>query len=388
MLSAFSPAESRRLLAYGERGPFGIEITPDWEGLLRCIRRDGMPSRVHYIELFLDGEVQTAICDRYDLLQGLDPGDPYFEQKRQVRIQRFLGYDFVRCGLEGLEMPLNRAGVQDTADLTRAGGRQYVDEHQGPITNWQEFEAYPWPDPERATTRALEWYELNLPPDMCVIGSGGFAHFAEYLNWLMGYENLCFALRDQRDLVAAISQRLAEMYRIVLRRMLEFERVKIVWGSDDMGFKTGTLISPKDLREFVLPGHKLMAQMSHAVSSPTGKEAGRPYLLHSCGKLTAIMPDLIDDVRIDARHSFEDTIETVVEAKERYGDRIALLGGIDVDFLCRSDEAAVRDRVRNTLDRCMPGGGYCLGTGNSVANYIPLDNYLAMLDEGRRYTAG
>ena len=32
-----------------------------------------------------------------------------------------------------------------------------------------------------------------------------------------------------------------------------------------------------------------------------------------------------------------------------------------------------------------PGGGYCLGTGNSVANYIPLANYLAMLDEGRRY---
>ena len=31
------------------------------------------------------------------------------------------------------------------------------------------------------------------------------------------------------------------------------------------------------------------------------------------------------------------------------------------------------------------GGGYCLGTGNSVANYIPLANYLAMLDEGRKH---
>ena len=41
--------------------------------------------------------------------------------------------------------------------------------------------------------------------------------------------------------------------------------------------------------------------------------------------------------------------------------------------------------MRHTLDLCMPGGGYCLGTGNSVANYIPLDNYLAMLDEGRRW---
>jgi len=43
--------------------------------------------------------------------------------------------------------------------------------------------------------------------------------------------------------------------------------------------------------------------------------------------------------------------------------------------------------ARETLEACMPGGGYVLGTGNSVANYIPLDNYLAMLDEGRRFTA-
>ena len=66
--------------------------------------------------------------------------------------------------------------------------------------------------------------------------------------------------------------------------------------------------------------------------------------------------------------------------------RIALIGGIDVDFLCRSGEQAIRRRVRDTLDVCMDGGGYCLGTGNSVANYIPLDNYLAMVDEGWRYS--
>ena len=96
--------------------------------------------------------------------------------------------------------------------------------------------------------------------------------------------------------------------------MLQFDRVKVVWGSDDMGFKTGTLISARrTCGEFVLPGHKLMAAMSHA--------AGRPYLLHACGKLTEIMDDLIDDVRIDAKHSFEDTIETVTDVKDTYGRR-------------------------------------------------------------------
>ncbi len=357
---------------------FTVPVVPDWEALLRCLRREGTPKRVHFIELYLDPEVKEAVFQRFDLGNGLDPGDPHFLLKREIAIQRFLGYDYVRCSLEGLEMPMHRRAVADTAGLIRPDGRSYVDEHRGPVTSWDEFEQYPWPDPARFTSHALEWYEQNLPDDMCVVASGGFAHFAEHLTWLMGFETLSYALYEQRDLVSAISQRLIAINRIVVQRFLEFERVKIVWGSDDMGFRSGTLISPRDLREFVLPWHKEMVNASH--------RRGRPYLLHSCGKLAAIMPDLIDEVGIDGKHSFEDTIEWVTEAKHTYGQRIALLGGIDVDFLCRASEADIRQRVRKTLAICQPGGGYCLGTGNSVANYIPLENYLTMLDEGRKFS--
>jgi uroporphyrinogen decarboxylase len=349
---------------------------PDWEAFVQCLKRAGTPRRVHFIEIYLDEEVKQALCARYDLLDGLDAADPYFLEKREIRIQRFLGYDYVLAGLENFSLSLRWMRAEDVAELKRASGRLYIDEHTGPITNWQEFEAYPWPDPQQASVRALEWYERNLPDDMCVLG-GLTGHFAEELSWLMGYETLCLSLYDQRDLVRAISERLIEMYRQVVALLLQFERVKAIWGTDDMGFRSGTLISPDDLREFVLPGHKLLAQMCH--------DAGRLYLLHSCGNLSRIMRDLVEDVRIDAKHSFEDTIEDVRDAKKKWGEHIALLGGIDMDFLCRSDEAAIRARVRDTLDVCLPGGGYLLGTGNSVANYIPLDHYLAMMDEGWKY---
>ena len=359
------------------RSPFAVEITPDWEGFLRCLRRDGTPRRVHFIELLIDEEIKAAVTERFGLMADVAPDDPFYLQKREVRVQRFLGYDYVRCGVDDVGVKIDRLAVDDSAEPARTGGRQFVDEHRGLITTWDQFEAYPWPDPGRLTTRNLQWFQQNLPDDMCLIGSGGFAHFAEYLSWLMGYETLCYALFDQRDLVAAISRRLIALYEVVVRRMLEFDRVRVIWGSDDMGFRSGTLLSPDDLREFVLPGHRAMSQAAHA--------AGRPYLLHSCGKLDAIMDDLLDDVQIDALHSFEDTIKTVDETKQKYGGQIAVLGGIDVDFLCRSDQPAIRRRTRATLEACQLGGGYCLGTGNSVANYIPLDNYLAMLDEGRRF---
>ena len=356
---------------------FSVQIKPDWEDLVRCITRKGVPDRVHYIELFLDREIKEAICQRFSIIDHLSLNDPDYQLKREIAIQRFLGYDYVRCGLDDFEMPLDWLITDDTADNERKEGREYINEHTGPITNWEEFEKYPWPNPDKASIRSLEWYQKNLPDDMCIIGSGGFAHFAEYINWLMGFETLCFALCENRELVSAISNRLIDIYEKSIKIFLEFDRVKLIWGSDDMGFKTSLMISPEDTREFILPGHKLLAEISH--------DAGRPYLLHSCGQLEMIMDDLIDDIGIDARHSFEDNIEDVVTAYKKNGHRVAHLGGIDMDFICRATESEIRKRVRYTLEECMPNGGYCLGTGNSVANYIPLDNYLVMLDEGRKF---
>jgi uroporphyrinogen decarboxylase len=356
---------------------FDTPVVPNWEGLLRCLRREGSPDRVYFAELSLDEEVKTAVARRFNLMNGLSVDDPFSMLEREIRVQRFLGYDYVRCSMDEMGIEIDRLRATDTAELARSGGREYIDEHRGPITTWAEFDTYSWPDPNELTTRSFEWFQENLPDDMCIVAGGKLGHFAEYLSWLMGYETLCYSLFDQRDLVAAISDRLMAFYEVVVRRMLQFDRVKVVWPSDDMGFRTGTLISPADLRRFVLPGHRQLAAITHA--------AGRPYLLHSCGKLDAIMDDLVNDVKIDGLHSFEDAIRTVEDTKAKYGHRIAVLGGLDVDFLCRADEAAVRGRTRRTLEACHPGGGYCLGTGNSVANYLPLDNYLAMLDEGRRF---
>lgn len=357
---------------------FRVNVKPDWQGLVDCILRKGTPKRVHFIELFLDGEVKEAIERRFGVGAKLKKDDLFlWGCEREVAIQRYLGYDFVGCRLENMNWPVKRSTTQDTAELQRGAGRTFIDEGKGMITNWEEFEKYPWPDPAKAESRAFEWFQKNLPDDMCVIARGGFGHFCEHLSWIMGYETLCYALHDNRPLVKAMYDKLLDSYVVMLKRILQFDRVKVVWGSDDMGFKNGTLIGPADMREFVLSGHKIMARMAH--------DAGRPYILHSCGNLSAIIDDLVHDVRIDGKHSYEDTIEDVTVLKDGYGREIALLGGIDVDFLCRSDEQAVRRRVRKTLDKCHPGGGYCLGSGNSVANYVPVDNYLAMLDEGRNY---
>jgi uroporphyrinogen decarboxylase len=155
--------------------------------------------------------------------------------------------------------------------------------------------------------------------------------------------------------------------------LLDLDNLCAVFPGDDMGFKTGPLVSPADLTTYVLPWHKTFAAMTH--------DRGLPYFLHSCGNLDSIMDDLIDDVRIDGKHSFEDAILPVEDFQARHGVRIAALGGLDVNILSAGSEDDVRRRTRHLIDICGERGRYAVGSGNSIPSYVPVRNYLAMVDE-------
>jgi uroporphyrinogen decarboxylase len=150
-----------------------------------------------------------------------------------------------------------------------------------------------------------------------------------------------------------------------------------MWHADDLGYKTSTIISPAHLREYILPWFGKYAALAH--------RHGKMLWLHTCGNVYSIMEDLIEDVGIDAKQSFEDAILPITEFMDVYGGRIAGLGGVDMDKLCRLPEPELRAYCRSILDHCMPKGRYAFGTGNTVANYVPIENYLIMMDEGYRY---
>jgi uroporphyrinogen decarboxylase len=111
------------------------------------------------------------------------------------------------------------------------------------------------------------------------------------------------------------------------------------------------------------------------------------YWFHSCGNLYThnVIDLLIDQVKIDAFHSFQDSILPVTDFLAKYGKKTAALGGIDLDNICRMGEADLRNYIRTTMDLCFTNGRFALGTGNSLADYVPLKNWLILLDEARKY---
>lgn len=323
--------------------PASIKPNPDFGQFRKVLLREGNPAYVPFYELFADLPIMETML-----------GKPLPNRAATVEFYYRMGYEHVPawpC------IPWVFGSLIDRS-------------HGYPITDWASFDSYPWPDSASVSYAEFESVIPVLPEGMMMVGqTGGVFETAELL---LGYEQLCYALIDDPALVEALFTRIEEVYLPMYRGMAQIEQVGALVISDDLGFKTQTLISAEDIRKYVLPIHKKLAAIAH--------EAGKPCILHSCGQLAEIMDDLIDDVCIDAKHSYEDVITSVEEFKTRYGSRLSVLGGFDVDRLCRSSEEDIRAHTRHLLS-LGTDGGYALGTGNSVAQFIPLKNYAAMMDE-------
>ena len=269
--------------------PLSRPPAPDYRRILTALTRTGVPDRVPFVELLADAEMVDAVNARCGYIP---EGADLLERDLRARIHFWytLGFDYLPfVELGGLAFPTQHLLVDDTAALPH-DQRAWIDEHTGPVTTWAEFERYPWPDPAQFDTRPLELAARLLPEGMC-IASPCHSIF-ENVSWLMGYETLCYKLYDEPALVEAMFERVGALHLAAAQVIVQCDRVKLLFGGDDMGFKTGTMIGPKALRAMCLPWHKRIAQVAHA--------HGMPYVLHSCGNLDTIMCDLIEDVQIDA----------------------------------------------------------------------------------------
>ena len=131
------------------------------------------------------------------------------------------------------------------------------------------------------------------------------------------------------------------------------------------------MLSVDDMRRLVFPWHKEIVRRAH--------QSGKYAVLHSCGNYSKIEEDIINDMKYDAKHSYEDNIIPVEKAYEAWRGKIAVLGGLDLNFMICADEEEIFRRSKALVEASMHYGGYALGTGNSVPDYVPDSHYEAMV---------
>ena len=277
------------------------------------------------------------------------------------------GPDIDIAGLASTLLGMDREAVDGLIDQAKAGMQERLSTLRGAVDGL---------DSDDPTARAkAEEAVRDVPDGMACIGysSGVF----EWGNWLTGLERFLLAPYDDAELLREVTRRVGELVLTAFKAFCSMDGIVALWLGDDLGFKTTTLMSPDHTREFILPWYRRYADLAH--------EHGMPFILHTCGEVRPVMDDLAETAGIDAKHSFEDVIQPVEEFHRDWSADVAAVGGVDMDLLAQGSEDAVAARTTEILTACAPRGAYVAGSGNSIANYVPVGNYLAMVEAVHRF---
>lgn len=248
------------------------------------------------------------------------------------------------------------------------------------IKKMTDFQQYPWEEiPDlyfKKFSRYFDALERQMPQGMKAVGGVGNGVF-ECVQDLVGYQNLCYLSVDDEELYAELFNQVGRTCLAIWKRFMEryHDLYCVLRFGDDLGYKSTTLLSPNDTRTHIIPKYKPVIDLVHSYH--------KPFLLHSCGKIFDVMPDLLA-AGIDAKHSNEDQIAPFPEWVRRYGDKIGNFGGIDVDAVCNYGKEELREYIADIFRQCRGHGGFAFGTGNSIPDYVPAEGYMNMIEIARK----
>ncbi len=272
------------------------------------------------------------------------------------------GYDHASIVVRGLEFV--RKGHSQKDALTKSLNEGTL------ITDKESFDAYEWPEIENCDFSIIDRAGQYLKDGVKMVPFS-LDGILENTIGVLGYENLCYLLYDDTQIVEDVFYNVGSRIKQYFAKCLEYDQVGAILCNDDWGFNSQTMLSPELLRKYVFPWYTEIVEMAH--------KKGKFAILHSCGCYTSIIDDVIDNIKFDGRHSYEDNIIPVEKAYDQLHNRIAVLGGMDVDFLARATSEQIYNRCKQMLQKSKTQGGYALGSGNSIPDYISNDNYLALL---------
>ncbi|MBM4019856.1 MAG: hypothetical protein FJ288_16300 [Planctomycetes bacterium] len=190
-----------------------------------------------------------------------------------------------------------------------------------------------------------------------------------HMNMLMGMAADPDWVRDMCGVYADLILRLMEML------FAEAGPPDGVFFFEDMGLKERPFMSPAMYKDIIWPSHKRTFGFCRA--------RGLPVVVHSCGFVEPLVPGLVE-AGMDCLQALEVKAGMdLLRLKKRYGDCIALCGGMDVRSLETNDPAAVEAELARKLPAAMAGSGYILHTDHSVSSRVRYETYKYFLDRGR-----
>lgn len=190
---------------------------------------------------------------------------------------------------------------------------------------------------------------------------------------LGGMEQGMMTLMEDPELVAKAAQFYSKQYALADQRWIHPRSDAVLWGHD-FAYNSGPFISPHMFKEYFLSINRKRVQ--HIKSA-----YGQKVMKHCCGNIWSLL-DFFIEIGYDAYQSIQASAGMdLPSVKEKYGDRITLWGGVNVENLINGAPEEVRRDVRRAMTAAKAGSRFILGASHSIAVGTKYENYMAMLDE-------
>jgi uroporphyrinogen decarboxylase len=195
------------------------------------------------------------------------------------------------------------------------------------------------------------------------------------MNELCGHENVLIGMGTDPDWVRDMCDVLATITVDTLEILFARDGLPdALWVWDDLGFKQRPFMSPAMYREMILPAHKRVFDLAH--------RHGLPTILHTDGLIESLIPQLIE-AGVDCLQPLEVKAGMdLLKIKKLYGNKIALIGGMDARALISNDLERVRKELEGKLPQAMAGSGYILQVDHSVSHEVNYETYKYFVEKG------
>lgn len=238
---------------------------------------------------------------------------------------------------------------------------------------------FPWPDPElyidpEECKRLVD----EAPKDKAILGMAWACHFQDFCA-AFGMETAMMNMMVEPDLVHYVNDHIMDFYMKALKIFLEATKGKLhaILIGDDLGSQTGLMISPDLVKEFVIPGAKMLIDLIHSY--------GVKVLYHSCGSIIDAIPLLIE-AGVDAIHPIQALAYGMQpeNLKEKFHDQVSFCGGIDTqELLPKGTPEQVMEKVKY-LRTLFPSGLIISPSHEAIQSDVPPANIKAMFTEAQK----
>lgn len=239
----------------------------------------------------------------------------------------------------------------------------------------EDIEKYPWPNADYCDFRSL-YEEIDRFQDKAVF-TGMWSPFFHLVSDFFGMENYFVNMYENPILVEAVTERITDFYVAANDKFFSGlgDKADTMFFGNDFGSQLDLLISPENFRKFVLPSFKRLIAV--------GKKYNKKIMLHSCGSISRIIPDLID-AGVDILHPIQAQAAGMnAVSLAKYRNHLAFVGGIDAQtFFVNATPQQIKDEVYRVREILGPNIVISPSHEEILPN-VPADNIVAMMEAAR-----